>query len=266
MKRIFLFFFLNVWVGFLAAGTDSTLVRLASFVKNVQVFNQLYPQEKVYLHFDNTGYFLGETIWFKAYVTTASTFSQTSLSRVLYVELINEEGYIVESRKYRIENGQAHGDFPLTKVDMKSGFYEVRAYTRLMLNWDKEFLFSRVFPVFEAPVKEGVYSKKQIRRRLASKRIAIKREEMYSGQKAQKVNLSFYPEGGNLVDGLSSVVAFKATDGEGRALTISGMVCDASGDRSVHFLLHGSFTIRIIKNISFRRRAISAVHYIGIRM
>ena len=30
--------------------------------------NQLFPQEKVYLHFDNTSYYLGETMWFKAYV------------------------------------------------------------------------------------------------------------------------------------------------------------------------------------------------------
>ena len=24
------------------------------------------PQERVYLHFDNSGYYLGETMWFKA--------------------------------------------------------------------------------------------------------------------------------------------------------------------------------------------------------
>ena len=32
--------------------------------------NQLFPQERVYLHFDNTAYYLGETMWFKAYVTS----------------------------------------------------------------------------------------------------------------------------------------------------------------------------------------------------
>ena len=35
-------------------------------------FNRLCPQEKVYLHFDNTAYFQGETIWFSAHVTKAT--------------------------------------------------------------------------------------------------------------------------------------------------------------------------------------------------
>ena len=37
---------------------------VAWFVKHGLLFNKLNPQEKVYLHFDNTGYFKGETIWF----------------------------------------------------------------------------------------------------------------------------------------------------------------------------------------------------------
>ncbi|MBR3877275.1 MAG: hypothetical protein IKJ23_03740, partial [Bacteroidaceae bacterium] len=30
----------------------------------------ILPPERVYLHFDNTSYYLGETIWFKAFVTS----------------------------------------------------------------------------------------------------------------------------------------------------------------------------------------------------
>ena len=44
---------------------------LPGYVKAINQFNQLNPQEKVYLHFDNTGYYLGDTIWFKAYVVFA---------------------------------------------------------------------------------------------------------------------------------------------------------------------------------------------------
>ena len=44
---------------------DSTAVnKLSSYIRNFPVFAEAYPQEKVYLHFDNTAYFLGETIWF----------------------------------------------------------------------------------------------------------------------------------------------------------------------------------------------------------
>lgn len=264
MKRIFLFVFLNVWVGFLAAETDSTLVRLASFVKNIQVFNHLYPQEKVYLHFDNTGYFLGESIWFKAYVTTASMLSQTPLSRVLYVELLDTEGNVVHTQKLRITEGQADGSIPLTKLAMKSGFYEVRAYTRLMLNWDRETLFSRVFPVFDKPAHQGEYDKKIIRLRPTSYKIPQKRAETPS---AGKLNVEFYPEGGYLVNGITSVVGFKVTDREGRSLSASGCVCNAQGIRfplslrymrvwEVFFILRMEARVRFGFGMQRRRREV----------
>ena len=41
---------------------------LDKMVFNAAVVNNLFPQERVYLHFDNTAYYLGETMWFKAYV------------------------------------------------------------------------------------------------------------------------------------------------------------------------------------------------------
>ena len=49
----------------LAQETDSLLLRRQEhFVR----FAQGFPQERVYLHFDNTSYFKGEQIWYKAYV------------------------------------------------------------------------------------------------------------------------------------------------------------------------------------------------------
>ena len=34
------------------------------------IASRALPPERVYLHFDNTAYYLGETMWFKAYVTS----------------------------------------------------------------------------------------------------------------------------------------------------------------------------------------------------
>ena len=39
---------------------------IASLANTVNKFNKVFPQEKVYLHLDNTGYFKDEKIWFKA--------------------------------------------------------------------------------------------------------------------------------------------------------------------------------------------------------
>ena len=50
---------------------DSSILAMAEWVKAYNRFGKYNPQEKVYLHFDNTGYYLGETMWFAAYVVTA---------------------------------------------------------------------------------------------------------------------------------------------------------------------------------------------------
>ncbi len=243
MKRIFIVcLLLGVLSSSLYAEQDSTRIRLESFVKNIQAFNHLYQQEKVYLHFDNTGYFIGESIWFKAYVTTASQLKTTPMSRVLYVELLDLEGTVLNTQKFLISNGQADGAIPLTRLALKSGFYEVRAYTRLMLNWDTQSLFSRVFPIFEKPEAEGSYDKKTIRLRSVSYKIPTKRAQAPS---AKKLNVDFYPEGGQLINGLTSTVAFKVTDKEGRPQEATGCICNAQGDTiSVFSTVHegmGSF-------------------------
>ena len=41
-----------------------------SLYRKVQGFGIGLPQEKVYLHLDNTCYFLGDTIWYKGYVVS----------------------------------------------------------------------------------------------------------------------------------------------------------------------------------------------------
>jgi hypothetical protein len=48
---------------------------------------------------DNRSYYVGDTIWFKAYVMEATTLHPTQLSGVLYVELLNEYGAKVDYKK-----------------------------------------------------------------------------------------------------------------------------------------------------------------------
>ncbi|MBP3213962.1 MAG: hypothetical protein J6M19_03890 [Bacteroidaceae bacterium] len=95
-------------------------------------------QEKVYLHFDNNCYFGGDTIWYKAYVCRADNHRPTDMSRILYVELLNEQGYLVERQQLVVDYaGQAHGQFALSD-SCWAGYYEVRAYTRWMMNFGYE--------------------------------------------------------------------------------------------------------------------------------
>lgn len=197
-----------------------------------------FMQERVYLHFDNTSYNKGERIWFKAYVVRGDNLRQTDMSRYLYVELFNAIGCPVEMQRLKIENGQARGSILLSDT-LRAGFYEVRAYTRWMLNftpgdghaWKKfdksvykrtygqrfqHFLkgnagiFSRVFAVYDT--SSGVRS--------------IGRVAEKAGD-TDRLTVDFYPESGNIIKGVPCRVAFQASTKEGRYVDLNGSVwCD----------------------------------------
>ena len=207
-----------------------------SLYRKVEAFGQALPQEKVYLHLDNTCYFLGDTIWYKGYVTQSNTGTLTSLSRILYVELLTPDGYLVERQQLEMPDGMAHGMFVLTD-SLYAGYYELRAYTRWMLNFElceyphvkntednfyskkmaKEFfrdyekLYSRVFPVFDKPEVAGEYLKDMTLRPM---------RRYYKKPREQKpeLDLRFYPEGGNLVEGTTARVALELNDEDGQHL------------------------------------------------
>ena len=205
---------------------------LLAQVVRANAFNNLYPQEKVYLHFDNTAYFSGETMHFSAHVVDATT-GDTARSRVLYVELLSPTGVVLKQQKLKVEEGRCHGAFALIDTGIKeanakrgvlgypSGFYEVRAYTRTMLNFDTYGCFSRVFPIYDTPEKEGDYEHPVMKRYMRHEEI---RPE---AKKLKKLNVAFFPEGGHLVMGVENRIAFKATDSQGRGIAIEGLVIDS---------------------------------------
>ena len=227
--------------------TSSTCDCILAYMKHAMLFSKYYPQEKVYLHLDNTGYFKGETIWFKAYVTRCDNGHTTDLSKVLYVELLNPSGDVVKTRKLKIEDGQAYGDIKVDNI-MVTGFYEIRAYTRYMTNWGGNACFSRVLPIFKEPRKEGDYSNPTLDKFSYNKRLHDNRTEetgnadiislttqddgsaTTSRERGGKLKVNFYPEGGHLVKGLPCRVAFTVMDGEGRPVSTKVHMMDSAGN------------------------------------
>jgi hypothetical protein len=78
------------------------------------------------------------------------------------VELLNPGGEIVDRRILNIENGQCHSEFTLDHLPFYSGFYEVRAYTKYMLNFGDDVIFSRLLPVYDKPKTEGNFEEKDM--------------------------------------------------------------------------------------------------------
>ncbi|MGL5706520.1 MAG: hypothetical protein ACRDD6_14805 [Tannerellaceae bacterium] len=204
---------------------DSVVNALSKYAYAYNRFGQVLPQEKVYLHFDNTSYYAGDAIWFQSYVVNPGLNTPTGLSKTLYVELLNPGGEIIAKQILAIDNGRSDGSFKLDHLPFYSGFYEVRAYTKYMLNFAEDLIFSRIIPVFEKPAIEGNFVEKNIKRQTKYKYPQNRKLE----KKAKKVNLKFYPEGGSCVEGVSSRVAFEATDAYGNPLEVSGVVVNKKG-------------------------------------
>jgi hypothetical protein len=172
--------------------TDAT-----SSVTSKENWKNALPQEKVYLHLDNTGYFKGETIWFKAYVVRTDTEKLGNLSSVLYVELVSPKGDVVTRKKLYVTHGIGAGNIVLDNAILPSGFYEIRAYTRYMTNWSKNSCFSRIIPIFKEPRKEGDYTP----------RIETP-TQLTASETGKEIKKEFYPEGGYLVKGLPCRLAY----------------------------------------------------------
>ena len=253
MKRHLLIISWILAFGNMVSAQSAQFQSLLSYVQNTYQFSQICQQEKVYLHFDNTAYFQGDIIWFSAYVVNASSHTPAP-SKVLYVELLSPNGVVLRQLKLKIENGRANGSLPLVDVSteearalrgvtaLPSGFYEVRAYTRTMLNFDHASVFSRVFPVYEAPEKEGDYSNPTMRR--WNNPYDVQRPET---EKSKALAVSFYPEGGNLVMGIPNRIAFKAIGANGQGVEVSGKLQTEEGQAPITLTtLHdgmGQFTL-----------------------
>ena len=141
-------------------------------------FTSLRAGERAYLHLDNSTYFLGDTLRLAAYVMDTDTKKLSDKSKVLYVELLAPEEYIVESRTYPLVNGHCAGDIYLRPL-LLSGLFEVRAYTRYMQNEGKANYFSQVIPIYEQ-VEKGNYSKLALRKR-AFRNIEYKKCKKHKG-------------------------------------------------------------------------------------
>ncbi|MEW7279036.1 TonB-dependent receptor plug domain-containing protein [Aquimarina sp. 2201CG1-2-11] len=101
--------------------------------------------EKIYTQTDRPFYFPGETIWFKSYVVGMDNTIST-LSDIMYAELISPQGSTVKTIKLSIHQGYAYGDFTIDK-DWVGGIYSIRTFTNWMHNYEKEAVFTKKITV-----------------------------------------------------------------------------------------------------------------------
>ena len=208
-----------------AESADSIFAR---YFRQTEMFADAYPREKVHLHFDNTSYYLGDTIWFKSYVVMAEGNRPSSISKPLYVELIDQLGNVQERQIVQMTNGEGHGQFILNKTFL-SGYYEVRAYTKWMLAFEDAPYFSRTFPIYRKRLQpEEPY------RDIATYYMDNSMKQRPKGER-DELMIRFFPEGGQLIKGVSSVVAFEVSGKSANKTDVQGVVYSHEGEALTEF-------------------------------
>jgi TonB-dependent SusC/RagA subfamily outer membrane receptor len=191
------------------------------------------PQEKVHLHLDKNIYSAGDTVWFAGYVVNAIKNIPTNISSMLYVELINDKNQISMALQLPIHSGFTDGDLALPD-SLTEGTYHLRAYTNLMRNADYSFFFTKDLYLLNG----GKRTEKAV-----IKPVAI------------NYDVQFFPESGNLINGLNSTVAFKAVDQTGKGVAVNGYLVDEQQKTITEFTSAyagmGSFKLKPLENKTY---------------
>ncbi len=170
--------------------------------ERLETWHTRNPIEKLYLQLDRKDYFAGQTCWFKGYFM--SDFLPSSRNSTLFTELINSGGQVVAKKVLPVLGGVTYGQIDIPDT-LSTATYHLRAYTPLMLNHDKDYLFSTSI---------RVYGKTK------GKKIAAGGNE---------ISLSFFPEGGTLLADTENNIAFKVTNSTGLPVTVSFNIEDNTG-------------------------------------
>lgn len=169
-------------------------------------------QEKIFVHTDKEFYLAGEICWFKVYMVDAGLHRPLDLSKVAYLEWLDKDNRPVLQAKIGLRDGHGDGSMylPLT---LHSGHYKLRAYSSWMRNSGVDGFFEKALTVVNAR----------------------KSAEAPGAPVALQYNVQFFPEGGNLVEGLSSTVAFKIADQYGQPAECTGVITEDDQDTVARF-------------------------------
>jgi len=204
--------------GSLICGAMALLFSLHSSAQSVNPiqssFNQYRqnaPVEKVFAHTDKGAYLTGEIIWFKLYVVDGTWHKPLALSRVAYVDVLDNNSVPVMQTKVELKNGSGYGSVYIP-VTLSNGNYKLRAYTNWMKNFSADYYFEKQLTIVNPQISPAAYA-----------------------TQGPAYDIQFFPEGGNLVNGVATKVAFKAVGRDGVGIDFTGAVIDQKNDTVARF-------------------------------
>jgi len=204
--------------------SDSHAQVLSDIQKDFAASQKENLREKIFVHINKSFYVAGEILWFKIYCTDGSNNKPLDLSKVAYVELLDENHNAAVQSMVGLNEGTGNGSLYLP-FSLNSGHYVFRAYTSWMKNYDPGYFFEGRIDI-------------------------VNPRKLITGIKplAPSYDVHFLPEGGHLVEGISSKVAFKITGSDSKGVACAGVVLTSHSDTAVKFNTFkfgiGSFTFK----------------------
>ncbi len=225
MKYLFFFLSLLSFAGNSFAQTDGFNDLLSAF----DAYRTRGVQEKVFVHTDKPDYLAGEIIWFKIYCVDASTHTPLDLSKVCYVDVLDKDDRFVLQGKIGMKEGEGKGSFylPLT---LNSGNYKLRAYTNWMKNFGPGYFFEQPVTIINTLKELPAQGPPADSAGTVAGATGASGSTGAPTGSANGGTIVFFPEGGNLVQDIPSVIALRATDGEGKGIGCQGIVFNENKD------------------------------------
>ena len=180
---------------------------LATVKARIESFNNKLVPEKMYVHSDKSFYTAGEIVWFKMYAFEAFNNKPVNISKVAYAEILDAGNKAVVRTRIAMDENGGHGSFQLP-VSLPSGYYTLRAYTNAMKNLGAEYFYSKQLTIVNP----------------------LKSLEAVESAPALPFELALFPEGGNLVQGIQSRVAYRITNQEGNSVEGKGYLLNQNND------------------------------------
>ncbi len=173
-------------------------------------------QDIIYVQTSKGIYETEEDLWFKAYIMDAKFLNPSGRSKTLYVQLSHvEDSRVYWQEKYEITNGFVDGHVFLND-SLPVGDYQLAAYTS--------------FSFLKGPEEFNAIRKIRVVDKVGN----IEVSDSMDRTPGKVIDLKLFPEGGNLVSGLRSKLAFKAVDENGNYVAVSGRLYE-NGQPLVEF-------------------------------
>ncbi|MFK5958891.1 MAG: hypothetical protein QM495_08495 [Lutibacter sp.] len=168
-------------------------------------------REKVFIHLNKSTYFTNENVWFTAYVAEDKSNYSSPYTTNLHVNLLDENGEIIERKTIFISDGVGIGDF-LIKSTYTSGKYFIQGFTNYMQNFGKENLFIQEIEIINPSEKQLINNTNEV----------------------ANYDIQLFPESGYLLEDVENVIGIKALINN-TGLTFTGKIINAKEEEITKF-------------------------------